>query len=489
MTNAPALFRSLLVYGICLPLAVVLGYMVATPLDLTSLGMEVIVLSVLAIPLLLRWHHIWLIAAWNSTAMLFLIPGKPAVWMLLAAISLVISILQYAVNRNMRFLSAPSVAWPLLFFTVVILATARVTGGLFSARVFGGDTYGSKKYFEMLAAVVGFFAIISRPIPPKRAGLYVLLFFLGAGTAAIANLPGIVNPAFNFLFLFFPVMSTNAFDQNSVVGPMGLPTRFFGLANLGLAVYCLVLARYGIRGLLDATKPWRLGLLCLAVPVSMMGGFRSTTILLALTFALLFYFEGLHRTRFLLPAIFVLLLGGSLLTLVAARLPYAVQRSLAFLPIISIDPMVRFETEGSTEWRLGMWRDVMPEIPRYLLVGKGYSFSGNEQYHMMNGLEAVELVGDYHNGPLSVIIPFGIFGSMGFVWLLIAGIRLLYQNWRFGDPAFQHINTFLLAYFVAKVIFFFAIFGSLHSDLPLFLGLLGLSISLNGGVAKPAVVS
>jgi hypothetical protein len=488
MTNAPALFRSLLVYGICLPLAVVLGYMVATPLDLTSLGMEVIVLSVLAIPLLLRWHHIWLIAAWNSTAMLFLIPGKPQAWMFLAAISLVISILQYAVNRNMRFLSAPTVAWPLFFFTVVILITARLTGGLFSARVFGGDTYGAKKYFTMLAAVMGYFAIISRSIPTKRAGLYVALFFLGATTTAIANLPGVINPAFNFLFLFFPVASTDSFDQNSVVGPMGLPTRFFGLANLGLAVYCLVLARYGIRGLLDASKPWRLGLLCLAVPVTMMGGFRSTTILLALTFALLFYFEGLHRTRLLLPAVFVLLVGGSLLTLVAARLPYAVQRSLAFLPV-PIDPVVRFATQGSTEWRLGMWRDVLPQIPQYLLLGKGYGFSGTEQYHMMNGLEAVELVGDYHNGPVSVIIPFGIFGAMSFVWLLIAAIRVLYQNCKFGDPACQHANTFLLAYFVAKAIFFFTIFGSLHSDLPQFLGLLGLSISLNGGVAKPGVVS
>jgi hypothetical protein len=488
MTNAPALFRSLLVYGICLPLAVVLGYMVATPLSLESLGMEVIVLSVLAIPLLLRWHHIWLIAAWNSTAMLFLIPGKPQAWMLLAAISLVISILQYAVNRNMRFLSAPSVAWPLLFLTVVILITARQTGGLFSVRVFGGDTYGAKKYFVMLAGVMGYFALISRPIPPKRAGLYVALFFLGAGTAAIANLPGVVNPAFNFLFLFFPVANTEAFDQNSVVGPMGLPTRFFGLANLGLAIYCLVLARYGIRGLLDATKPWRLGLLCLSVPVSMMGGFRSTTILLALTFALLFYYEGLHRTRLLLPAVFVLLVSGSLLTLVAARLPYAVQRSMAFLPI-PVDPAVRFDTQGSTEWRLGMWRDVLPQIPQYLLLGKGYSFSGTEHYMLMNRLEATELVGDYHNGPLSVIIPFGMFGSIAFVWFLFAAIRLLYQNYRFGDPAYQRINVFLIAYFVAKVIFFFTIFGSLHSDLPQFLGLLGLSISLNGGVAKPAVVS
>ena len=37
MSNAPALFRSLLVYGLCLPLAVFLGYLLATPLDITTL--------------------------------------------------------------------------------------------------------------------------------------------------------------------------------------------------------------------------------------------------------------------------------------------------------------------------------------------------------------------------------------------------------------------------------------------------------------------
>ena len=38
-----------------------------------------------------------------------------------------------------------------------------------------------------------------------------------------------------------------------------------------------------------------------------------------------------------------------------------------------------------------------------------------------------------------------------------------------------------------KVIFFFTVFGALVSDLVMFAGLVGLSISLNGGVAKSAV--
>jgi hypothetical protein len=147
------------------------------------------------------------------------------------------------------------------------------------------------------------------------------------------------------------------------------------------------------------------------------------------------------------------------------------------------------DAQSSTEWRLQLWRDVAPQIPQYLLVGKGYSFSGTEQFQVGRGMESFELTGDYHSGPLSVILPFGIFGSIAFVWLLVAGIRVLYQNYQFGDPAYHNINTFLFAYFVVKVIFFFTIFGSLHSDIPMFLGLLGLSVSLNGGVAKPVVVT
>ena len=96
-----------------------------------------------------------------------------------------------------------------------------------------------------------YFAIIGQRIPPNRVGLYVALFFLGAGTMAIANLAGVINPKFNFLFLVFPVGSLDALtEQNSMVGQTGFVPRLFGLAPLGLAVYCLMLARYGIRGVL-----------------------------------------------------------------------------------------------------------------------------------------------------------------------------------------------------------------------------------------------
>ena len=113
----------------------------------------------------------------------------------LAAASLLICILQYTLNRQMKFLRAPSVARPLLFLTAVVLLTARLTGGL-GARIFGGDTYGGRKYYMIFAAVIGFFAIINRRIPPKKAGLYIALFFLGSATLADSASAGVDKSVF-----------------------------------------------------------------------------------------------------------------------------------------------------------------------------------------------------------------------------------------------------------------------------------------------------
>jgi O-antigen ligase len=459
------------------------------PLNLSTISTVVVVLGVLLVPLLLRWHHAWLIAAWNTTAILFFMPGKPPIWMGLAAASLAISVLQYTLNRQMKFLPVPAVTRPLIFLTAVILVTARLTGGL-GVRALGGDTYGGKRYFIVLAAVLGFFAIINRRIPPRRANLYVALFFLGAATMMIGELPGRVPSALNFLFLIFPVTSLSAFvGQNSVIEQAQLMSRIGGLASLGNAFFCAMLARYGIRGVLDTTKPGRVAAFGFFILIAVSTGFRSALLTFLVTFALLFYLERLHHTRLLLPVVFVSLAGVGLMGIFAVRLPLSFQRSLSVLPFIQVDPLARMSAQVSSDWRLQMWREVIPQIPEYLIIGKGYSYSGSEQAKMGKfSMEAMEMVGDYHNGPLSVLLPFGIFGMIAFVWLMVAGIRVVHQNYRFGDPAFHNINTFLFAYFVAKVFFFFTAFGSLHSDLHLFLGLLALSISLNGGVAKPAVV-
>src|SRR6266446_4708248 len=97
-TAAFPLFRSLLIYGICVPLALVLGYLISTPYDFTSFTVVGLVLFFLLVPLLLRWHHVWLIATWNMSIVLFFLPGRPLLWLVLAWISLLIAIVHYILN-------------------------------------------------------------------------------------------------------------------------------------------------------------------------------------------------------------------------------------------------------------------------------------------------------------------------------------------------------------------------------------------------------
>src|SRR2546421_9572567 len=130
MTSASTLLRSVLIYSICLPLAVFLGYLMATPVDFTTYVTMGLVFTLLASPLFLRWHHLWLIAAWNLGAVFFFLPGRPPPWMAMAAVSLFISMLQYILNRRLMFLRAPQVARSLIFLAVLLLATAKVTGGI-----------------------------------------------------------------------------------------------------------------------------------------------------------------------------------------------------------------------------------------------------------------------------------------------------------------------------------------------------------------------
>src|SRR5262245_53862530 len=205
-TAALPLLRSLAIYGICVPLALVLGYLISTPFDVTSFTVVGLVLFFLLVPLLLRWHHAWLIASWNMSVVLFFLPGHPLVWLPLAWISLVISIVAYTLNRKHKFILVPQLTRPLLLFVIITLVTAKLRGG-FGLQAFGSDTFGGKRYLLLLTSIVGYFAITSHRIPPQRAPLYVAMYFLSAATILIGELSVVVGPAFYFLFLIFPIGS------------------------------------------------------------------------------------------------------------------------------------------------------------------------------------------------------------------------------------------------------------------------------------------
>ena len=132
-------------------------------------------------------------------------------------------------------------------------------------------------------------------------------------------------------------------------------------------------------------------------------------------------------------------------------------------------------------------------MPQYLWLGKGYTFSGTDfllmqesiRRGMFTAYEDTLVSGNYHNGLLTLIIPFGLPGTVAFVVFLCASWRVLRRNYLYGSPELQRVNTFLIAYFTARLIFYTFFYGQFDLDLMVFTGVVGLSISLNGGVASP----
>ena len=486
-----ALIRNLIVYAIVLPLAIVLGYQLTEPLGQGTFFVVGMLVLALAFPILLRWHHFMLVASWNVIAVMFFLPGAPHVWLPMAGLSLGITVLQRSVNRDMRLINEPRVTWSLILLAVTALVTAQLTGGI-GLRSFGSEVYGGRRYVYLLGGILAYFALSMQKIPKEKAGLYIAAYCLGGVTGVFGDFFMMVSPAFEFLFWVFPPNMYTYMEGHVEFGT----SRLAGMKAISMAGFLFMVSRYGVAGIFFFFSPSGLVVLARIISVGMLGGFRSMLMIYALILGVQFYLEGLHRTKYVVAAGAFILISLLLVVAFSGRLPVMFQRTLSFLPI-EVDPAVRLEAQGSVDWRLEIWRYMIPQIPDYFWLGKGYAITRSDfgfMFTQAGGGTNVEnwdatVAGDYHNGPLSVLIDFGIWGAVAFVWFLIASFRALLANYRYGPEELKRFNTFLFAMFIARTIYFFTIFGGLHSDILHFAGYIGLSLALNGGVCRPAMAT
>src|SRR5205807_6765741 len=128
-------------------------------------------------------------------------------------------------------------------------------------------------------------------------------------------------------------------------------SRFVGVSLGAASVVSAMLAGYGITGLLERRKLWRLLLFCALMVVSLLGGFRFLLIQIALTCCILFYLEGLARTRMMPAMVIVALFVGTATIAFVDRLPLNIQRTFSFLPV-NVSATARADAAASSEWRV-----------------------------------------------------------------------------------------------------------------------------------------
>jgi hypothetical protein len=482
-------FRNLLIYLICIPLALFLGYQLTNPLSYEAVATVGIVLGVLLVPVLLKWHRPVLFFSIGAAMVVFFLPGRPKLGLVMVAVSLGVSILQRAIQPNFRFIRVPEMTWPLFAVMGVVLLTMLLRGGL-GLSFFGSRTAGGSRYLMLMLGLLSFFALTAQPIPRDRLKTYVGLFFLSGITAMIGDFFALVTPALHPVFLFFPP-SVHSMRGEFDIGV----TRLFGITLMAAAVFRYLLARHGLTGIFSSSHRLRLLFFIGIAGASMIGGSRLTLIAAMLLVFFMFYLEGLHRTRLIVPVLTVGVLVMTMTLVFLPRMPFQVQRSLSFLPV-PIDPAARLSAQHSSDWRVEMWRSVLPEVPGHLLLGKGLGVSEADLEAATNVTLASRtpdqwlwsaIMGDFHNGPLSVVLTFGIWGLIAFVWLQLAGWRVLYLNYRNGSAELRTLNTFLLASYSVQLIVFWFVFGSMYAETIIFMSMVGFGVAANGGVCRQPV--
>ena len=492
MTNPAVAKRMLITYAICIPVAALMGFLLTNPLDYGTLGFIGLVLLLLVSPILIKWHYPLMVFALGCPMVCFFLVGRPPLGQVMVLLSLGLAIVERTTNSEKRFISVPVMIWPLVFIFGVVVMTAKLTGGI-GFHSLGGDTGGGQKYLAVFVGIATYFALSSQKIPRARWKFYLGLYVLSGLAGVFSDLFPVLPSPLNLINLLFP--PSISLDKDMVLGTsrLGALSGAFGI------VPTYLLARYGLRGIFGTSRLWRPVLFLVCVALTMLGGFRSVVSWYALLIILMLFLEGLHRTRVAALLVIIGLMGAMLLGVFSDRLPFTFQRALCFLPFNWQTEAV-MDAQASSDWRHGIWRAMWPKVPGYLLLGKGFALNAEDYQNIGTGAfanirashldaseEALAISSDFHSGPLSTLIPFGLWGAIGMIWLMAATIFCLYRNYKYGGAELQVFNAYLLACGLALMFNFFFIFGAVPNDVNGLARLAGLSVAMNWGVARRPV--
>ena len=498
MTNPASAIKVLITYAVCIPLAILVGYTLTDPLDYGTLGIFGLIALLLLSPVFIKWHYPIMLFGLAAPIYCFFLKGNPPLGQVVVLLSFGIAIIERAMNSERRFLSAPVVVWAYVFTGAMAVMTAELTGGIGLKALGGGvdgGVGGGKKYIALFIGVATFFAFISRGIPKNRRNLYLALFFLPGVLQIFSDLfPYLPNPL-NYINLLIPP----SYNPDAGVGFSNNLTRFGSFGSAATAAATYMLAKYGLGGVFRVDRPLRFILFIALFVLTLLGGFRIVLIYFLLVGTLLFFLEGLYRTKMLPVMLMLIVMCMSLLIPFAEKLPFSFQRALTVVPFLKLDSAAVLDAAGSKQWREDIWHDTWPKVPHYLLLGKGYALTA-EDYELIgagqfaNGTEAnldksnvgLAVSGDYHSGPLSTLMPFGIWGAISYLWIALAGLFVTYRNYKYGDPDLKTINIFFFVLMLQGIFGFFVLFGAYSDDVGSYAKVIGFSIALNWGVRKPA---
>lgn len=356
----------------------------------------------------------------------------------------------------------------LIAFLAVIGFTAYMRG--FGLRALGDTMWGGMSYIKLILTSLFFLAAQSISLSEKllRRAIYCMLAFsLLPAFAQILFLAS--RGEIHQQYLFVEAYVGGLWESLAALD-LGGAVRFHMLGGLSMTLLMIAVI------LLDQKTPASRTLFFLLVLSSLataaLSGFRARVLSILIMSALFYLYEHgkVHWHR-----LWSLVAMGCLSLVaiygMAPYLPSAIQRAFSWLPNIDIPPLIKLEASLSTQNRLRVWELAWNEVPRYLLIGKGFAINPSDIISPTVRQDWVLysfLSHNYHSGPLSLLLDTGAFGFVLGTFFLLATCTEMIR--RRSDvalaPLLRRAFMFFLVQHLFNVIAFYLIFGDVRETFP-----------------------
>jgi len=352
----------------------------------------------------------------------------------------------------------------------------------------GSEIVGGRPYLKIAIGAMAFVVLSRIVIRPKLAyyfpiillGPSALVGLISTATYVFPQLAPIVAPIYSGIDARTYV--TQEFGVG-VEGPVTLQEgRFNGLASIGLPLIAALFAYNSPSRVLSVfARPALFGLLCLAMLMVGMSGFRSYLFEAGAVVLLAAYLWEKGLGLFRITALAVVAVALVMVAQSIAPLPNSVQRAFSFLPG-PWNERIKQHADESTDWRVEMWQIAL-STDRYIKnkwIGDGFGFTAQEleliRSASLGGTgfiggeahkEAFMVQGSFHSGPLSSIRFAGYTGLLAIIVLQVSvaayAVKMLRLAW---STDYRPLAIILALAAIYKPLAFIFIFGEYRNDLP-----------------------
>ena len=210
----------------------------------------------------------------------------------------------------------------------------------------------------------------------------------------------------------------------------------------------------------------------------MQSGFRSFLLAYVVTSVLSSYL--LIRQKVTLSIIYASL--GFLFLLLAVAfidvMPFAIQRSLSFIPGLVPEGEATINANATIDWRIEIWRIAWSQIWDYALVGRGLTWEiGSWSWLSASWYQTPAFYfanHNYHSGPITALIDYGFIGTLLWIIFQLSTAKHLYGMLKYAilNSSTCIISVFYVVGYITyvwEIFHFWALYGQTQSMMRFFL--------------------